>query len=166
MYIICMGNPIIDEKSIELFTVKLYSLEMIAKTYNVSRMAVKKYLNKHGVMTAKKKFKVDCFICGKPVIKPRNIVRSNDRCYCSRDCYYKARENIDFISDRNGLRIARNAVSKYFKIPHGAVIHHIDSNESNNDIKNLWVFKNNADHLRFHHNPSNAKPIWTIYYNK
>lgn len=37
-----------------------------------------------------------------------------------------------------------------FQIGKDAVIHHVDGNGLNNELTNLMVFKNNADHLRFH----------------
>ena len=36
----------------------------------------------------------------------------------------------------------------YEKIPDGMQVHHIDHNPSNNKIKNLMLFKNNAEHKR------------------
>ena len=37
-----------------------------------------------------------------------------------------------------------------YPLPNGSVVHHIDGNGLNNEISNLMVFGNNADHLRFH----------------
>lgn len=33
---------------------------------------------------------------------------------------------------------------------HTEVVHHIDENRSNNNIENLWVFRTQADHYRYH----------------
>jgi hypothetical protein len=30
------------------------------------------------------------------------------------------------------------------------VVHHIDNDPSNNDLKNLFVFRNNSEHIKFH----------------
>ena len=43
------------------------------------------------------------------------------------------------------------------------VVHHIDSNERNNKIKNLMAFINNSAHKRFHKDPNNVKPEEIIF---
>ena len=36
------------------------------------------------------------------------------------------------------------------KLPKGSIVHHVDGNGLNNELSNLMVFKNNAEHIRFH----------------
>lgn len=52
-----------------------------------------------------------------------------------------------------GRRIARKIVSELFgrKLKGTEVVHHIDGNTDNNDIENLFYFRNTASHTYWHH---------------
>ena len=42
-------------------------------------------------------------------------------------------------------------------------VHHVDNNPENNDDKNIWVFKTNAAHTRFHKNGVAVKIDGVLY---
>lgn len=62
--------------------------------------------------------------------------------------------------NRQGQQMAREAVSTYFDLPKGAVVHHEDADNMNNAIENLLVFASQSDHLKWHHGVNKVSPIW------
>lgn len=78
----------LDMKAAMLWNEKLYSLQMIADEYGVSRQAVKAYLNRRGIDTSKAPRSAPCTYCGKPVERPRSQIRNARRIYCDLECYY------------------------------------------------------------------------------
>lgn len=142
----------------DLFLKQLFSLEMIAKQFNVSRQSIKKVLNANGIKTSYDATRPQCVCvtCGKEFVKTRALKRNqtgwND--YCSRQCYYKAIEGFGFPDNRVSRREARLKMAiqiiASLKLPAGSIIHHIDGNQANNDARNLILFASQSAHLRFH----------------
>lgn len=142
----------------DLFLNQLFSLEMVAQQFKVSRMSIKKLLNSVGVKTSydATRPQCECAVCGKPFTKTRSRKRNqtgwND--YCSRQCYYKAIEGFGFPDNRVSRREARLKMAiqiiASLKLPEGSIIHHIDGNQANNDARNIILFASQSAHLRFH----------------
>ena len=40
------------------------------------------------------------------------------------------------------------------------VVHHVDENKLNNNLNNLWLFRNDSEHLSFHWGSKSVSPIW------
>ncbi len=150
----------IDSRAIDLWN-KLYSLQMIADVYGVTRQAVKKHLNKRGISTHKRKWPVKCDQCGKIFKRTRCNIRKNRFNYHNQACYIKSMENPDYNENRQGQRIARATVSRLFPLEPEHVVHHKDGDTTNNDPPNQMVFRNHSDHMRWHRGDrSLVKPLW------
>jgi len=150
----------ITERAIELWN-ELYSLQMIADELGVSRAGVKKYLNRRGIDTGKRKWDVTCNECGVAFKKPRCQIRKNRFSYCTIACYIKAMRNPDYNENRQGQRIARKSVKSLFPLDPGNVVHHEDGDTTNNDPVNLMVFATHGAHMRWHRGDrSLVKPLW------
>lgn len=142
----------------DLFLNQLHSLEMIAQKFKVSRSGIKKILNANDVKTSydATRPKCTCIACGKEFTKTRARKRNqtgwND--YCSRPCYYKSIEGFGFADNGPARRDARLKMAieilGTLKLPAGAIVHHIDGNQTNNLPRNLILFVSQAAHLRFH----------------
>ncbi len=140
----------IDETSIGMFRDDLMSMEQIGNFFNVSRQAVKKFLNKCGVNTSKGQFFIICDNCGTKKFKPRNQIRGKVHRFCSEKCYFEFLNNPLYKQSRQGQRIGRKEIEKKFGYIPEFVIHHKDSNDLNNDLSNLILFKSHSDHMKFH----------------
>ena len=155
----------IDDRAIELFQDKHFTLQEIGDFFSVTRQAVKKFLNKHGVDTSSGgKVRAVCDTCGKEFEKFRTYFRKRIKNYCSPECYYKSIENPDYIAHRQGQRIARKTILECgYRLGDGEVVHHIDGNTDNNDPKNLMVFASQSDHMKFHRNGNDdVAPVWPV----
>ena len=153
------------ELVVELHKTDLYSLQMIADKVGVSRQAIKKYLNKRGYDTSKANAtkEVECTYCQKVFKRLRCLRRQTVNPYCSTECCGKGVANPEYIQNRQGQRIARREVAYYFRLQQKHVVHHKDGNNRNNDIDNLMVFKDQADHVRWHRLGETASlvvPLW------
>ncbi len=161
-----MRPPILTEEVIELWGTKLYSLQMVGDKFGVTRQAVKRYLNKHGIKTDKSQGRdvVVCVSCGTESVRTRSRRRNVKKAYCSHPCYRQALYNPDYIQSRTGQRHARATVRRMgFPLNDGHIVHHEDANTTNNDPNNLKVFKNQGDHIRWHRlgrENSGVKPLW------
>jgi hypothetical protein len=145
-------NPVKHDysPSIEMYQTQLMSCQMIADYFKVSRQTIFKYLRQHGVSTAKHKISINCEICQKEILKPRCYTRKTTHHFCSRKCYYTWINNPNYNQHRQGQRIAREVFEQSVGFSHDWVLHHVDGNNDNNDISNLWAFKTNSDHMRYH----------------
>lgn len=109
------------------------------------------YCSRECAATARLKFSpwFPCQVCQKPCRKR----------YCSQKCYHSVRQDGRYQPWREGQRKARKAVSKYFNLVRGNVVHHEDRDNRNNDLSNLRVFRNQSDHMAYHHG-SPVVPLW------
>jgi len=152
-YWMCQGHKRINVDKAEVLWSKMYSLQMICDEMGFTRAGICKALNKAGVDTSKKATwqTLECPQCGKTFRKTRALTRNYPgRIYCGADCYYAAIHNPDFVVWRHGTRVARDIISEHTIIPDGAVAHHKDGNERNNDVDNLMLFANQSDHSKWH----------------
>ncbi len=140
---------------------KLYSLQMIADVYGVSRAGVKKFLNRHGVDTRKRKFEVICNQCNEAFLKQRCQIRANRFNYCTSVCYIESMRNPEYNPNRQGQVVARRLVKSLFPLDPENIVHHKDGDTANNDPANQMVFRNHSEHMRWHRGDrSLVKPLW------
>ncbi|MEM2946785.1 MAG: AsnC family protein [Candidatus Bathyarchaeia archaeon] len=157
-----MLRKISADELVTLYTVHHLTMEQIGEICGVTRQAIWRRLKKMGVKAEDGEWvKFKCEICGKDVKLRRCEFRYRSPRFCSPDCYFKAIRNPNYKPWRQGGRIAREVVSKYFDISKypNAVIHHKDGNNRNNSCSNLVVFASQADHMAYHRG-RNVKPLW------
>lgn len=136
----------------------------LARRYGMSRQGVYKIIRAAGVDTGKNGgIEVSCFCCQKIIKRWRCQVRKSKHLFCSHDCYHAFLQAGNgagpFIVSRQGSRIARKVISKYFDIQPTHIPHHKDRNQFNNDPSNLMVFRCQGDHVR-HHRGFEVEPLW------
>lgn len=137
------------------------TLEQIAKLTGMSRQGVFKRLKVVGVKREDGTWvKVECSFCGNPTRKRRGFWRKSEKHYCNPDCYFADLENPGYHPWRQGQRLARALVSQYFSIPEGAIVHHKDGNNRNNDRANLQVLASQGDHVKAHRTSKPVKILW------
>lgn len=147
-----MRKRIDVEKAKELWG-KMYSLQMIADEIGSTKQGIKKALNRSGVDTSNAATwqTLECPQCGATFKKTRALTRNHPgKIYCGAQCYYAAIHNPDFVEWRHGTRVARDIISQHIDIPDGAIAHHKDGDERNNDVANLMLFANQSDHMTWH----------------
>lgn len=161
-------RAIITGRAVELWTKDLYSLQMIANVFGVCRQAVKKCLNKQGIDTGYRRHWVSCTYCGKRFIKARAYIRKTRRNYCCHEHYWAAIHNPEYYECRQGQKNAKKAVMAcgyHVDYDIGEVCHHEDGDTTNNDPGNLLVFRDHADHMRWHRAggvESGVVPVWPL----
>lgn len=147
-------------QAIEMYTVDHLTLRQIGQKLGVSATSIWKALGWHGVKRTDGTWaKCDCTQCGAAFHMTRVRWRRHGKPYCSTECYVASMRNPAYVQWRSGERIARKAVSEYFGLQSGMVVHHHDSDNRNNEISNLAVFASQADHMSFERG-GDAKPIW------
>lgn len=141
--------------------------EALQKKYGASmtRQGIYKILKKFGVGTSDESVRVVkfCDQCGKKLSVTRSRLRGkpNKHSFCSIECYHKWLHNGNHVDSHRGTREARKIISKiYGKIPAGAIVHHVDGNELNNNISNLVLFRNQNDHLQHHRDTASVEPLF------
>lgn len=140
------------------------SLRKISNLAGITPPAVRKRLISMGVDTTKATglwIELKCPQCKKKFKRVRCQVAKSK--YCSDKCYHAKLGQNNYKPNRHGQRTARKNVSQYFKLKKGHIVHHVDGNNLNNKMHNLWVFMSQSDHLRWHRRGEEAgvKPIWT-----
>ncbi len=159
-----MGKQKLDDRVTTLYNKHFLSCEQIANEYGVSRVAVWKFLRGHGVDTSKHGgVETKCAQCGTVFKKLRCRMRQTMKDFCNIDCYMQYVRNDEYQDHRQGQRKARSMVSAVIYLQDEYTVHHVDGNPDNNpsDLSNHWVFKSNADHMRFHRG-GKAKAFITI----
>lgn len=137
------------------------TMEQIGKLTGMSRPAVWKRLRNAGI-TADQGELVDtsCDFCGAVVRKRRKQWHTSEKHYCNPECYHADLESHGYKPWRQGQRLARALVSQYFQIPAGAIVHHKDGDNRNNDKANLAVYAGNGDHVRVHRTSKHVEALW------
>jgi hypothetical protein len=102
---------------------------------------------------------VACSVCGATRLKWRSQVKWRPRHYCSQKCYQSTVRNPNYVEWRQGVRRARKLVAEHFPLEQHHSVHHVDSNQRNNDLSNLWVFASKVDHHKFERGVE-VKPLW------
>jgi hypothetical protein len=151
-------NGVKTEYLVELYTKRGLTLRQIGMQVGMSHAGVRVRLKKAGVEDSR--IEVNCGYCGVRFRQVRSRWRKRlKESYCSAEHYYAARENPDFMEWRQGSRLARAVVAQHFELEKEHRVHHVDSDQRNNDLVNLWVFASQSDHLKWHHY-GNVEPIW------
>lgn len=151
-------NPVETQHLLNLYTKKGLTLREIGAQVGMTHAGVSLRLKKAGVKDSK--VKVQCYYCKAWFKVNRSKHKhSPQHFYCSVEHYRAKRANPNYMRSSYGGRLSRALVAKYFPLERGHVVHHVDSDQRNVDLSNLWVFKNQADHISFHHH-GKTKPIW------
>lgn len=141
----------------------LSRIEDIAKREKVTRQCVHKALKRQGIDTALRQSTTStCPVCGAEVRVRRAKRTSAVNHYCNQECYLSHLIALgeDYKPSRYHSRIARKIVMELFPgFTEGHVVHHVDKNNKNNALQNLWVFKNQSDHIKYHRGFVTL-PIW------
>ena len=141
---------------IRAYQTELKPMIEIAKDYGMSREGIWKVLQRAGIDTSKVTngfIECSCTVCGEPVKKHRAYFKKTKHLFCDKKCYFAwlgHGNGNPLIMHRNSSRIARGIVSQHFNLKIGYIVHHEDRNQYNNQLKNLKVFANNGDHVRYH----------------
>lgn len=151
-----------QEEIIKMYCEDLIPLQDIANKFNKTRMGVKYFLNKLGIDTSKKIYKVNCKVCLKEFTRNKKRIRNAlTGLFCSNDCYIKhLRDNAIGITNRQAQRLSRKLMTSYCKdnninILPTNIVHHIDGNDFNMDIHNLMLLRSQADHIMIHRHYGN-----------
>jgi hypothetical protein len=148
------------EALVDMYRIQHLTVRAIGRLVGMSGPAVWKRLQADGVSASEGTWcQVACFACGAPVRVTRARWRNTRKVHCSEVCYFKTIANPAYNPNRQGQRLARRAVSRVFALKASHVVHHVDTNNSNNRLDNLWVFACQADHMSFHRG-GDAVPIW------
>jgi hypothetical protein len=142
------------------YTTQLTTMIELAARHKRTRQTIWNVLKRHGVDTSKRRVPVSCACCGEELLRHKSRIRKTNHSFCSKDCYYAwINAGGDYRYSRQGMRVGRHVVSKYFDLAPGNIVHHKDKNNFNNEKNNLAVFKNQGDHIR-HHRGFPVDPIW------
>ena len=158
----CMRRLSVQEKNsiIDAYLEDLDRVRDIAARYGVSRAAIYKTLAAHGVK-ATGRTKRRCGTCGAQMSVTRGRARKSEKVYCSTECYMQVVRNPTYRPRRQGQRIARRTVREFYPLEPQHIVHHIDGDQSNNAPNNLMVFKDHADHMRWHRTQGQrGAPLW------
>lgn len=135
----------------------------LATKYGMTRQGIFKVLKRSGVDTSKRCLLVSCTTCGIEIKRTKARIRRQLHHFCCSDCYFaflEAGNGGKYIYWRQGMRIARNKVLKYYPLRPGQIVHHEDRNCYNNRLDNLRVFANQGDHVRYHRG-FDIEPLWS-----
>ena len=147
-------------KAITMFCDDHLTLREIGIRLGTSFVSVYRALQKAGIAREQGTWvKLNCDYCGAEFKKTRGHWAKTQRHFCCEDHYFKSLHNPNYVSHRQGQRIARKRVAEHFILRDGNVVHHVDSNETNNVVSNLWVFHSQAAHMAYHRGMK-IKPIW------
>lgn len=138
----------------ELMELRLkgWTQKRIAARFGCHKSAVSNYLRRTRTRTNHPKPAKLCGCgCGVPTKRKK---------YASMECYMRAVCQRPHISWRHGRRIARHVVSQVFPLEPQHVVHHVDGDNRNNSLSNLWVFACHGDHMSHHRGGITRKPIW------
>jgi hypothetical protein len=153
--------PVTTAEMTRLFVKEHLTLREIAGRAGISHVSVSKRLHKAGVTALDGTMpQLVCQQCGTGYRRKRSAVRVATGRFCSRSCYMAhIRDKATYTEWRYGQKLARAAVSRYFDLQPGHVVHHHDGDNRNNDPRNLAVFASQAEHMRYHRGGP-ATPLW------
>jgi hypothetical protein len=156
-------HPARTEFIVELYCKRGFTMAQVAKKVGMSPMGVWRRLKKAGVEDSR--VEVECGWCGILFKKGRATWRKSTYHFCCVPCcteWTRVERGNGFKENKESCKRARKLVKEWFDLKGGQdgnIVHHVDGNEGNNELSNLWVFENHADHHRFHLD-GGAEPIW------
>ena len=145
--------------------------EMYTRGLTIRDIAFKLHVSAPGVLKSLRRSGTPVRPKGRPR-KPGTVEKPCKHCgattlrriYCSDTCYFAAIHNPKYFQWRHGQRLAREAVTAAgFALQPGHIVHHVDSDNRNNSLENLWVFANHADHMKYHrlgYVQLGYEPVW------
>ena len=154
-------KPVETQHVVALYTQDHLTLREIAGKVGMTHAGVWKRLRAAGIeREAGTWVKGLCSFCGERTRHQRSVWRRGEKHYCRAACYYADLESHGYKPWRHGQRLARAIVSQYFQIPEGAIVHHKDGDNRNNDKANLAVYAGNGDHVRVHRTGKPVVALW------
>jgi len=146
---------VIDKTTLEVMYVdKLMRVQEIADAYGKTRQRIWQLLKQYGLHNGSRVVR-DCMNpeCGKSFKVVRSRARVGSDKYCKDSCYYEHKGSLGYEPSRQGQRIGRGIIEGYlgFKLPVGFIVHHEDGNQGHNELDNLWVFRSQSEHIKYHH---------------
>jgi hypothetical protein len=173
-----LGVKEIEEARVA-YTEECIPLVVIAGELGITRQGLWKALRGIGVETRKgvaTRRLVKCDVCGVGFEVTRSRLRRMGKVrFCGMGCRDVYLEGGDSFVNRHKQRVARMKVSEVFELVDGNVVHHIDRDHYNTHLSNFLVFRNNADHIKYHHELRAAEigkgevtvePIWSGVYER
>ena len=144
-----------------MYTVQHLTLRQIAKLMGVSHAGIARVLKREGIAPHQGEWAaVTCAYCGKRFDIHRKRYLDRIEHYCCAEHYYASRANPHYQPDAYRCRLARAIVAQHYPLEPLHEVHHVDGNQSNNDLNNLMVFANASDHHKHHHQKNKAVPVW------
>lgn len=147
----------------------------------ISRTAIYDILKRGGVdKTRREVLVLTCKFCDEVYNKPKSHIKGKNAGYCSVQCFHADRSisgeysksggcisrvnqslrDVAPCTDRVLGRLAAKALlSAGIVLNTGEVVHHIDGDRRNFNIDNLRVFKNQSEHMKFHHSLRHVQKI-------
>lgn len=147
-------------RAIELYTIQHLTMAEIGKIFGVTRSAISRTLERAGINTTLgERVNVRCDFCGRNYSLTRKKWKTWKHHFCREKCYFNMLARHDSKLNWRGTGLARQLVARYFLLMPEHIVHHVDGDDLNNTLSNLWVFRNQRDHLRFH-GGFKVKPLW------
>jgi hypothetical protein len=174
-----MKRLLISEREIVSRYVAGEKIKTLQLAAGVSRVAVYDVLKRNGIEVSRRLvLTLKCRFCGEKYEKPRSHVKGDNGGYCSIQCFHADRSIAGEYSKTGGCMARVNeslrdiepatdrklgklcvdtlaAAGIFLKV--GEVIHHKDFDRRNFAVDNLQVFKNQSEHMKFHHSLRNRK---------
>lgn len=155
-----MKSRVQTQYIVDLYTKDHLTMQEIGDKIGMTRQGIYKRLKTMGVKAKQSTLiSLSCPTCNRPFVVNRARYHQAKRHFCSQDCYNQYYTSPNSIINRNGQRIARILVRQYYNVQTGHIVHHVDGNDKNNSIDNLWLFTNQSDHMK-HHRGGDSKPLW------
>lgn len=147
-------------RAADLYTIQHLTLREIAAIMGCTHAAIAKAIRKYKV-TAVEGEHVQCVCahCAGTFSKTRSAWRHSKRHYCTEQCYFDSLENPQLVLSRTGCKAARCLVMLHFELLPSHVVHHHDSDETHNTLRNLCVFATRSEHAAYERGVD-VKPIW------
>lgn len=140
-----------NDQICSMYVDELVSMGTIAKRFGKSRTWIHKVLRSKGVDTGKRLIEVKCDYCGNTLLKNKSQIRNRQNHFCNSKCYHGSLKDPEFNKYRQGQRVGKVVfLACVGTLDFEPIIHHVDENPENNNPKNLWGFRNQADHFAYH----------------
>ena len=145
----------------DLFINQRLTYRQIGRLEGISAPAICKILRRLGVSAREGTWvQLTCPVCGSAFERGRAAVRATKTPTCSPACYYARRKNPATVLWRHGQRLARARVRRAgFSLTVAQVVHHVNGDDRDNRLANLWVFASQSDHMKHHHGRQ-VVPVW------
>jgi len=166
----CFNMSGIDKATLwVLYVDKAYRINEIATITGKTRQRVWQLLKDYGMWNeGRNRIRKVCLYCNKEFQVVKSRVKRDSGKYCNDKCYFEHKASFGHNPSRQGQRIARRTIELWLghPLPEGFIVHHEDSDCTNNDINNLLVFPNGSEHVKYHHakrNGTATKPYQELW---